>query len=211
MTPERQLSPAAGEPPRKGVASASGSPHDLAVGARVVSELHRFREDGSLDPEPSFRGTVVDLRPPSFGLPAGVAVVRLDEDGQLADVDVTALVHEDGRPASPIPFWREPEWEVPPTPRTVVNAVERQMRSGEDAEERLRWARLLARCRRGDRGLARVLRDLRRQGAALEGGGADVRLTAGRMDAGAYAAIRQRELAPRRALLAALLRHLGEE
>lgn len=94
---------------QKSAKHSAAPPHDLAPGDRVVSELHRVREDGRLDPEPAFQGTVAELRPPSFGLPAGVAAVHLDEDEQLAEVDVTALVHKDGRPASPIPFWREPE------------------------------------------------------------------------------------------------------
>lgn len=98
---------------------------------------------------------------------------------------------------------------MPPVPRTVVNAVRHEIRTGEDAEDRLRWVRLLARCRREDRALAKALGFLRRRGAALEPHGAGCRLVSGTMDPAAYAAARQRDLAPRGRALAAVLERLG--
>ena len=169
----------------------AAAPHDLAVGERVCTHLQ------GVPP-----GTVVALHPPTPGLPAGTAAVRHDGEAEPTWWDVTALHHADGRPASPIPLQRDP----PPLPAKARNALAREARTGEDAEGRLRWAALLAHCRRSDHALARALDRLRRQGAALEprpqGG---CRLGAGAMEPAAYAKARGSVLMPHAAALGRLL------
>jgi hypothetical protein len=187
----------------------AGPCHDLRIGDRVRAPQCIIREDGTDGGALIAGGTVTALYPSTPRLPAGVAVVAPDGASEPIQIDVRALLHDDGRPASAMPLWTPDP--PPPLARSRLNALMREGAAGCDAETRLRWARLLAAARRADRGLGLTLAALRRRGAALEATATGGRLGSGAMPPAEYEAIRARHLVPVGDVLAGLLGRLDDE